>query len=77
MCPTVLSIYFIASHVILVSGGGLDIPRAAQHFILKYRNGELGRITLDQIGSESTSEPLVSSKSIKSSPSSSCNIDRA
>lgn len=41
----------------LDSGGSLDIVRAAIHFIHKYRNGELGRITLDQI---TTSEQLAS-----------------
>ncbi|XP_064386657.1 mitochondrial ribosome-associated GTPase 1-like isoform X2 [Halichondria panicea] len=41
----------------LQKGGSLDIVRAAIHFIHKYRNGELGRITLDQI---TTSEQLAS-----------------
>lgn len=56
------------SHINLLPGGGLDISRAAQHFILKYRNGELGRITLDQINGKDTSEPLLSSKSTKTVP---------
>jgi len=32
-----------------VTGGRIDYLRAAEHFIVKYRAGKLGRMTLDSI----------------------------
>lgn len=33
----------------LMRGGRIDYLRAAEHFIIKYRAGKLGRMTLDSI----------------------------
>ena len=36
-------------NVLTCVGGKLDYMRAAEHFIVKYRAGKLGRMTLDNI----------------------------
>ena len=35
--------------LMLYIGGRIDYMRAAEHFIVKYRAGKLGRMTLDSI----------------------------
>ena len=43
------SLHIVMSWCVDVVGGRMDHMRAAEHFIVKYRAGKLGRMTLDSI----------------------------